>query len=935
MSSPSWIRLKGCCQHNLKNISLDIPKQAITVFTGVSGSGKSSLAFDTLFAEGQRRYLEYLSSQTRTWIKQMAKPEIDVIEGLSPTLAVGQGRYALSARGTVATYTDLYDFLALLFASIGEQHSPTTGQRLLRYSRQEIIDLILKEYPIGTRLQLLAPIKLNRENALQAITRLQQMGFVRLKIQGEEWTSEHPLPPVESISQIDVVIDRIEMKEGVRERLAPSVETALDLSQGILKVQEGRHGTLRYFTEIYVCPETSLAFAPLEPADFNFNSARGACPICQGLGGQEQVYATLLFEERSHLSFLDQVRLILDQLPKKISASFQPLLQAFLDHHHLSEDIQVHELPPAFLEEFLYGSPQMFEWTSHFQGETQHFQSAWQGFIPFLNRLLHEKKSKGSLSELACVEWQVCAACQGARLKPESLACLIQGKNIDALCQQTVSQLIQEIQTWSFSGKEALIADEILPQIRTRLHFLQQVGLGYLELNRQGKTLSDGEAQRIQLASQIGAKLSGIIYILDEPSLGLHRQDMGYLQEVIQELKELGNTVVLVEHERTLISQADHIVELGPGAGQQGGHLTFQGNYPQLLKDRQSLTGQWLSGQRTFPRPPRRKTKQDWLVVQDVSLHNLHHFNLKIPLGCLVGLCGVSGSGKSTLALDIIGHQLQQRLARRAPIQFLSGYESIKRVVLGEKQAERFLARSIPATYVEIMTPLRQLFAETRLAKARGYTAARFSLNKRGGRCEACEGLGQLRVNMQLMPDLFIPCEVCQGQRYNYETLQVTWENLTIADVLALSVEEAAQVFRYVPSLVSTLTLMQELGLGYLTLGQPFHTLSGGEVQRLKLVADLVTKSQEPTLYILDEPSAGLHFEDIQKLMLILHRLVDQGHSVLVIEHHLDLLRQADWLIELGPGGGPQGGQLLFEGTAAQLAKAATPTGKVLRDQRD
>lgn len=927
----SWIYLKNCRQHNLKNISLSLPKHAITVFTGVSGSGKSSLAFDTLFAEGQRRYLEYLSSQARTWIKQMAKPNVDVIEGLSPTLAVGQGRFELFPRGTVATYTDIYDFLALLYANIGEQHSPITGKRLIRYSRQEMIHILLNEYPNGTKLQLLAPIKLHRENAHQAITRLQQMGFIRLKIQGEEWTSDMPLPPLDSISQIDVVVDRLEIKEGIRERLAPSLETALDLSQGILKVQEGRSGSIRFFTEIYVCPETSLAFAPLEPPDFNFNSPRGACPVCQGLGGQEQVNSDFLFENPED-SLIEQVRLILEHIPKKIAASFQQILQLFLDEYRIQEGTSIHDISFKVFEQFLYGSFQVFELTFPPEDNIPSIKTSWQGFIPFLNRLLQEKKSKGTLSELPFVEWQVCSACQGGRLKPESLACLIQGKNIHTLCQQTVSELLEEMQNWNFSGKEAIIAKEILPDIQKRLKFLQQVGLGYLELNRQGKTLSDGEGQRIQLASQIGAKLSGLIYILDEPSLGLHRQDIQYLQQVIQELKQLGNTIILVEHERGLISQADYIVELGPGAGAHGGQITFQGTFSQLINDGQSLTGQWLSGKKSFPKPPRRKPKQKSLQVTNISLHNLSDFNVKIPLGCLVGFCGVSGSGKSTLVVDIIGKSIRQHLAHNTPIPFLEGYAGIKRLVLGKKSAERFSARSIPATYVGIMTPLRQLFSETRLAKARGYTPSRFSLNKRGGRCEACEGLGEVRVNMEFIPDFFIACDVCQGQRYNYETLQVTWENRNIADLLAFSIDEAAQFFRNIPTLFPTLQLMCELGLGYLTLGQPFHTLSGGEIQRLKLVYDLLSKTDEQTLYILDEPSAGLHFEDIQKLMVILHRLVEKGHSVFVIEHHLALLQQADWLIELGPGGGPQGGKLIFEGTPLQLAKASTPTGKAIKE---
>lgn len=820
-----YIYLQGCRQHNLKNLTLRIPKQAITVITGVSGSGKSSLAFDTLFAEGQRRYLEYLSPQARSLIKQMPHPQVDLIEGLSPTLAIGQGSQQLYSRGTVATYTDIYDFLGLLYVNIGEQHSPATGKRLHRYSRQEIVELILNEYASGTRLQLLAPIKLQNEAADQVILRLERMGFIRLRIDGREWTSEEPMPVLHPNTQIDTIVDRLEIKEGVRERLAHSIETAMDLSQGILKVQEGKEGPIRFFTEVYVCPETGLSFAPLEKADFNFNSIRGACPACQGLGGYE-------------------------------------------------------------IEE--------------------------------------------SLNELPFVEWQTCPVCHGARLKPESLACLIHGKGIHQLCAMTVTALIEEIDSWKFKGKQAVITKELLPQITSRLHFLNQVGLGYLELDRRGKTLSDGEAQRILLASQIGAKLSGLIYILDEPSLGLHRQEIQHLHQVIRDLKDLGNTIVLVEHESSLIKQADHLIELGPGAGIYGGELIFEGDYKSLLKDPASLTGQWISGKKELPAPPKRKGKKPQLEIADVSLHNIKNLSLKVPLESFVGFCGVSGSGKSSLVIDIIGEQIHHFLSRSVLPSHLSHYEGIKRLVVSQKQAERFSPRSIPATYVNLMTPLRQLFAETKLAKARGYTPSRFSLNKRGGRCEACEGLGYTKVAMQLMPDLFIPCEVCQGQRYNYETLQVTWENLNIAQILDLSVSEAAKLFRYNPHLAHTLELMAELGLEYLTLGQPFNTLSGGEVQRLRLVADLATKSLEPTLYILDEPSAGLHLQDIEKLIKIFHRLVDNGHSLFVIEHHLDILRQADWLVELGPGGGPQGGKLLFQGPPAKLKGAETPTGKLL-----
>lgn len=926
----SFLRLRGCRQHNLKNLSLDLPKNQVIAITGVSGSGKSSLAFDTIFAEGQRRYLEYLSPQTRSLIKQMPKPEVDLVEGLSPSLAIAQGKQVLYPRGTVATYTDIYDFLMLLFAHVGEQHSPKTGKRLLRHSRQEIIELILKDYPIGTRLQLLAPIKRQKEEAKETIKRLQQMGFIRLNLNGQEWLSDTPLPDLGLSPQIEAVVDRLEIKEGIRDRLSGSVETALDLSQGILKLQEGRNGPIRYLTEVYVCPETGLSFAPLGPADFNFNSPHGACPVCQGQGGQEQAQPDLLIWD-SETSLSDQVHDILDLFPKRTIFALDPLWNAFLEAHGWQEDTLVKQVSSSFIHEVLHGSSMEFILNTTIEQEERSIKGSWKGLIPLINQALQDRKTKGNLSELPFVGWQVCPACQGARLKPESLACLIHGKNIYQLCALTVSSLLQEMQHWSFLGKQATIVQDILPPIITRLQFLQEVGLGYLELNRQGKTLSDGETQRIQLASQIGAKLSGILYVLDEPSLGLHRQDVQHLQQVIQELKQLGNTVMLVEHEQSLIRQADWVVELGPNAGEQGGYILFEGTSQDLLNDAKSITGQWLRSRLTFPPRPTRKLSRKHLKVNQITRHNLCNFSLEIPLKGLIGFCGVSGSGKSTLALDIIGEELHKQLMTGKPSKFIAGAQEIERVVMIQRQNERFSPRSIPATYIDIMTPLRSLFAETRLAKARGYSASRFSLNKRGGRCEACEGLGQIRVSMQWMPDIFIPCDVCNGQRYNYETLQVTWENHSIATILALSVEEAWELFQYIPSIAPKLELMKELGLGYLTLGQSFNTLSTGEIQRLRLIADLALKVSEPTLYILDEPSAGLHFQDIEKLILILHRLVDKGHTVFMIEHHLDLLRQADWLIELGPGGGPQGGQLIFEGTPEQLMQTDTPTGRVLK----
>lgn len=926
----SFLQLKNCRQHNLKNISLDIPKYKIVAITGVSGSGKSSLAFDTLFAEGQRRYLEYLSPESRLLIKQMPKPDVDIIEGLSPTLAIGQERQILYARGTVATYTDIYDFLALLYAKCGEQHSPSTGKKLTRYSRQEIIDLLLKEYPHGTKLQLIAPVKIVRETVQEAIKKLQQMGFARLKTNGIELLENDSIESLNAdIQEIEVVVDRLEMKEDIRERLSSSVETAMDLSRGILKIQEGRDGKLRYLTEIYVCPESSISFAPLVPSDFNFNSPKGACPYCKGVGGKEEVDSSLIFTD-SKTAVIEQLHHLLDLLPKSLSSTFQVVLNAFLEKVDISEEMTVEDLSTPLLEQLLFGSPVELKLEIPLDQEMTQIQSHWKGLAPILDQAIKDKRIKTKVENIDFIKWQPCPVCKGARLKPESLFCLIHGKGIQDLCAMPISEALKEIKGWNFSGKQAAISQEIIPQIESRLTFLEEAGLGYLELNREGNTLSNGETQRVQLSSQIGAKLSGIIYILDEPSLGLHRQDIQSLYKIIQNLKNLGNSVIYVEHEKSLISQAEQIIELGPGAGIHGGQLIFQGSFNELLNDQNSPTGLWLSGQRTLPKRPKRKIRQNKLHIHNASLHNLKNFSLDIPLGCLVGFCGVSGSGKSTLVQDIIGKEIESSLRFQIPSNIVTGQENIKRLMVGHNQHTRSSSRSIPATYVDLMTPIRNLFAETKLAKARGYTASRFSLNKKGGRCGACEGLGQMRISMQFMPDIYVQCDVCQGLRYNYETLQVTWENRNIAEVLGLSVEEAAKAFRYIPALSTKLDLMNELGLDYLTLGQAFNTLSAGEIQRLKLVSDLSSTHSEPTLYILDEPSAGLHFEDIEKLVRILHRLVDKGHTIFVVEHHLDILKQADWVVELGPGGGPLGGKLLFEGTPEKLATRDTPTGRLL-----
>lgn len=926
------IRVRGCRQHNLNDVNLDIPKYKIIAFTGVSGSGKSSLAFDTIYAEGQRRYMESLSPQARSLMRQLPKPDVDLIEGLSPTLAIGQGRGKITPRGTVIVQTDIHDFLCVLFAKIGEQYSPATNKRLLRQTRQEIVESILREYKEGARLQLIAPVKLEFEELSQAVSRLRQQGFIRLRINGEEFSPEDTIPEIKGDPEFEVVIDRIIMKAEIRSRLNESVATALELGRGVLKVQEGKEGSMRYFTEIYVCPETGLSFAPLGMADFNYKSIHGACSKCHGKGGKEQVQGEEISLDKD-LPLDDQLTSLIEKFPRRKAFHYQTLWNAFASKHLLSEDEAYGDGEESLSREILYGGDEEFSITVDIGGKEQKIKAKWKGLVAMIQEELEEKPGKSRFTSMHFVKWELCPKCEGGRLKPESRFCRIEGKGIHDLCVMTVKAALEEIASWKLEDNRAKIAEEILPDIISRLTFLEQVGLGYLELDRQGATLSEGEAQRVQLAAQVGAKLSGVLYVLDEPSTGLHHQDVQYLLKVVEQLRDLDNSVLLVEHQKTLISHADQIVELGRGAGVHGGNVTFQGSYEEMVKGNSSLTGEWLSGKKKMPAKKKGKPITGKMSVSSVSCHNLKDFSVEIPLNALVGFCGVSGSGKSSLLIDAIASEMRAILNNTTRPAILQGHQSLKRLIVVEQKQGGISLRSTPATYVGAMTPLRKLFAETKLAKARGYTASHFSLNKKGGRCDACEGMGQVRVSMPFMPDVFVTCEVCQGKRYNFETLQVTWEESSIADVLDMSVEVALEKFQNIPEIASRLVLMEELGLEYLVLGQNFTTLSGGEIQRLKLVSELARKTYETTLYILDEPSSGLHYNDIEKLVKILHRLVEKGHSVLFVEHQLDFLQQADWLIELGPEGGPKGGQLIFEGKPSQLKRKSTPTGRALSEK--
>lgn len=907
----SCINIKKCSQNNLKNISLTIPKNKLIVIVGISGAGKSSLAFDVIFAEGQRRYMECLSLHSRSQLKQLPKPHVELIEGLSPILAIGQHTQQLSPRSTVASYTDIYNFLALCYVNFGEQYSPYTDKKLNKQTPQQIIETILKEYETNSRIQIIASIPLENETLHDAIERLQKQGFIRLLIDEKEFDPSEGDEIPENAKSLEVVIDRLIMKENIRERLSSSILSALQIGGGVLKIQKGRDGITKYFTEIFVCPESGQRFSPLETTDFNFNSPKGACPRCLGKGGYEEVIPEFIeFDDDIYESAND----LLTLFPRKQAAHYQAIWNSYLEQKKPKKDSQIKK-------DFLYGNSTILT-IQVSAGEHKHtIKTPWKGFVA----LLRHNIEKQQITSMPFIQWKTCEECHGGRLKTQSLYCRLNGKNIHELCSMTVSEALKEIKNWSFDEK---IANEIMPPIIDRLSFLEQVGLGYLSLDQQGTALSMGEAHRVQLASNIGAKLSGILYILDEPSTGLHKQDIKHLAKVLKELASLDNTILFVDHDEELISKADHVIELGPGSGIHGGIITFEGNYEELLTDKKSITGSWLSNKKSISLPKRYRKSSEWLEIHNASCHNINNLTVSIPLQSLVGICGVSGSGKSTLAFDILAQELKSHLtnSRKKP-PHLSNYQNIAKISLVGQTSGNKNIRSTPATYVNIMEPIRQLFAQTKLAKARGYSPAHFTLNKKGGRCEACEGLGMQRLTMSFLPDAFIVCDVCHGQRYNYETLQITWNDRNFADILNMTAEQALALFKNIPLLAHKLQTLQDLGLEYLQLGQTFNTLSPGEIQRLRLAAEITKKRFEPTLYIFDEPSAGLHMEDIAKLIPVLHKLVDAGHSVIMVEHNLTLLQQADRIIELGPTGGPSGGKLIFEGTPQQLAQSSTPTG--------
>ena len=928
------IFIKGARVHNLKNIDVEIPRNKFVVITGVSGSGKSSLAFDTLYAEGQRRYVESLSAYARQFLGLMEKPDVDYIEGLSPAISIEQRKASKNPRSTVATVTEIYDYLRLLFARIGIPHCPNDNTPLEKRSLDEIVDEILK-LGLGMRLILLAPVIRGRKGEYRELfERYLRRGFLRARVDGEIYELEDP-PVLERYKThtIEIVVDRIELEEGIRSRLAESIETALKEADGIVKVvtEEGEEFV---FSEKLMCPKCGFSMEEIEPRLFSFNSPYGACPYCGGLGVKYEIDPSRLVTS-SELSILEGAL--------KPWGEPNPFLRDKLEriarHYHVDLDLPWADLPQKFKNVVLYGT----EYPEKFDPERPHASQEfyfYEGLIPYLWRRYYQTESDWVKDEIEkFMLKKVCPACGGSRLKREALFVKIRDHSIWDIVQKTVEEALEFFLHLQLRGREYIIGKQILKEIIARLRFLKDVGVGYLTLDRATETLSAGEEQRVRLATQIGSGLVGVLYVLDEPSIGLHPRDMHRLIDTLINLKEMGNTVVVVEHDKATIEAADWVIDLGPGAGEKGGKIVATGTPEDIKKNKRSLTGQYLAGLRKIPIPKkRRKPQGKWLVIKGARQNNLKNIDVKFPLGLFICVTGVSGSGKSSLVEDTLYRALMRRFyGSREPVgehDKIEGLEYIDKVINIDQSPIGRTPRSNPGTYTSAFTPIRELFANLKESRKRGYAQGRFSFNVKGGRCEACKGEGFIKVEMQFLPDIYIPCEVCKGKRYNRETLEVKYKDKSIADVLDMSVDEAYKLFKDIPQIERKLKLLKDVGLGYIKLGQPATTLSGGEAQRIKLAKELSKVATGKTLYILDEPTTGLHFEDVKKLINVLNKLVDKGNTVIIIEHNLDIVKSADWIIDLGPEGGDKGGYIVAEGPPEKVAEVQESyTGRYLREE--
>jgi excinuclease ABC subunit A len=939
---PAAIVIRGAREHNLRDVDLVLPRDRLIVFTGISGSGKSSLAFDTIYAEGQRRYVESLSSYARQFLGQMDKPDVEVIEGLSPAISIDQKSTSRNPRSTVGTITEIYDYLRLLYARVGTPHCPRCGRPVSRQTPQQIVDRVL-ELGEGTRFQVLAPVVRGRKGTYEALLdELAGQGYARARVDGQLIDlAERAGLRLARYEQhtIEVVVDRLVRRAGIERRLSDSLETALRLADGIAEVEivpadPGAEAEILTFSEHLACTACGVSFEELAPRNFSFNSPYGACPACDGLGTRFEVDPELVIAD-PELSIAEGAVAPWSGFRGEY---FQRVLRAVAEAHGFSVDTPWRRLRKAHQRVVLYGSGdrQVEVRYRNRYGRHRQYHVRYEGVIPWLTRRHGEAESdrmreliEGYMREVPC------DACGGARLRPESLAVRVAGRNIAELCRLSIRETAELFDDLELNERERVIAERVLKEVRERLRFLLDVGLDYLSLDRPAGTLAGGEAQRIRLASQIGSGLVGVLYVLDEPSIGLHQRDNQRLIDTLLRLRDLGNTVLVVEHDEETIRVADHVVDIGPGAGAEGGEVVVAGTVEDVIACPRSITGRYLGGAERIPVPPRREPGDAWLVVRGATEHNLAGIDVSIPLGCLVAVTGVSGSGKSTLVNDILYRALMARVYRSRVVpgrhRRLEGVEHLDKVINIDQTPIGRTPRSNPATYTGVFDKIRALFAATPEAKVRGYAPGRFSFNVKGGRCEACAGDGTIKIEMHFLPDVYVPCEVCKGARYNRDTLEITWKGRNIADVLDLSCTEAAEVFAAQPAIARWLGVLVDVGLGYLRLGQPAPTLSGGEAQRVKLAAELGKRSTGRTIYILDEPTTGLHFDDVRRLLGVLQRLVALGNTVLVIEHNLDVIKSADWIIDLGPEGGDRGGRIVAEGTPEQVAKTAgSHTGRFL-----
>lgn len=916
--------VKGARQHNLKNIDISLPRDSFNVITGLSGSGKSSLAFDTIYAEGQRRYVESLSAYARQFLGQMDKPDVDYIEGLSPAISIDQKTTSRNPRSTVGTVTEIYDYLRLLFARVGHAHCPQCGKPISQQTIQQMTDDVMT-FPEGSKILIIAPMIRGKKGEHKSVfDQLRKEGFSRVRVDGVVRTLDENIDLQKTKKHdIDVVVDRLVVKEGIESRLTDSMETAAKWGEGLVLVAEV-DGPEHMYSQHFACPDCHISLPKIEPRMFSFNSPFGACPACAGIGSTMEVDEDMVIPDGS-ISFANGAVVALSNNP---NAWFMRQLEGLLRQNGYSLNNSFDELPKKLQEEIMHGSREKVSFDyENMRGEVKTFHTEYEGILPMVKRRHSEASTDAMREEFEkFMSIKPCTTCHGARLKPEVLAITVGGKNIEEVTDMTIKEAAQFFSSLSLSQRELVIGEQILKEIKARLGFLNNVGLDYLTMSRAAGTLSGGEAQRIRLATQIGSGLVGVLYILDEPSIGLHQRDNDRLIETLKGLRDLGNTLLVVEHDEDTMRAADFLVDIGPGAGEHGGQVIAAGPVPEVMANPKSITGQYLAGKKFIALPEkRRKPGKAAIEVRGAKENNLQNINVKFPIGLFNVVTGVSGSGKSTLINEILYKGLSNKLYRTyhrvGKHKEIRGMDYVDKVINIDQSPIGRTPRSNPATYTGVFDAIRELYSQTPEAKMRGYKQGRFSFNVKGGRCEACRGDGIIKIEMHFLPDVYVPCEICKGARYNRETLEVKYKGKSIADVLDMTVDDAVDFFAAIPKIHRKMITLQEVGLGYIRLGQPATTLSGGEAQRVKLATELARRSTGKTMYILDEPTTGLHAEDIRKLLLVLQKLVDAGDTVVVIEHNLDVIKTADYIIDLGPEGGSGGGTVIAKGTPEDVAK--------------